>query len=131
MPWFNAEVLLFSAATGVSSNGQLLLLVLGITGGQTVGKALMYWGARRAATQPTPRIQRSLDRWRARLEARPSSAPTLIFVSSAVGFPPLYVVTLAAGAMRVAFWPFFAATGVGRLLHFGLLALIPAFYLLS
>ena len=132
MPWFNAEVILFSAAAGASSKRQLLLLVLGITAGQVVGKAVMYWGARRASATPAPpRIQQFLDRWRARFDARPSSAPALVFVSAAVGFPPPYVVTIAAGTLQVAFWPFVAATGAGRLLHFGLLALIPAIYLLG
>ena len=125
-PWFNAEVLLLSAAAGVTSTRELLLVVLGVTAGQVAGKSAMYWGAWRASVQPTPRIRSFLIRWRARVEARPSSAPALVFVSAAVGFPPPYLVTIAAGSLRMAFWPFLAATGIGRLLHFGILALLPA-----
>jgi membrane protein YqaA with SNARE-associated domain len=127
-PWFNAEVVLLSAVATVSSTSQLLLVVIGVTVGQVAGKSLMYWGARRVSVQPTPRLQGLLNRWRDRMASRPRSAPAMIFVSAAVGFPPPYLVTIAAGTLGVSFWPFLAATGIGRLLHFGLLALVPAVY---
>jgi membrane protein YqaA with SNARE-associated domain len=50
---------------------------------------------------------------------------TVVFVSSLVGFPPFYLVSVAAGALEMAFGPFLALGSVGRLLHFGVIAWLP------
>jgi membrane protein YqaA with SNARE-associated domain len=128
LPWFNAEVLLLAASSAVASRTELVFVVLAITLGQVVGKIAMYWGARSATGRPTPRVDAFLERWRVRFDARPQAAPLVIFVSATVGLPPLYLVTIAAGALRVGFWPYLAASGIGRLLHFGAIGLLPAFY---
>lgn len=128
VPWFNAELLLLGAIVSVDTSTEIVLIVLAVTLGQLTGKTLMYWAARRASEAPSPRLQKFLDRWRSRIDGHPSSASLLIFVSAVTGFPPLYLVTIASGALRVGFLPFIAAGGVGRLLHFGVLALLPGVF---
>jgi uncharacterized membrane protein YdjX (TVP38/TMEM64 family) len=89
------------------------------------GKAAMYWLSRKSARPRSPLAQRAVDRWRARLQQRPRSALAVIFLSALVGFPPFFVVSLAAGALGVEFRRFFAAGAVGRLVHFTVVACIP------
>jgi len=42
-----------------------------------------------------------------------------------LGFPPFYIVSVVAGALRMSFAAFLTVGGLGRLAHFGLLAAAP------
>jgi membrane protein YqaA with SNARE-associated domain len=49
----------------------------------------------------------------------------LVFISSALGIPPFYVITILAGAVRLRFGRFIAVGACGRVLRFGALILVP------
>jgi hypothetical protein len=49
----------------------------------------------------------------------------MTFASALIGFPPLFAIAVAAGALRVTFGGFLAACIAGRLIHFALVALAP------
>ena len=49
----------------------------------------------------------------------------MMTLSAIFGLPPFYVTTVAAGALRVDFVRFLLAAIFGRLLHFGVVALVP------
>jgi membrane protein YqaA with SNARE-associated domain len=52
-----------------------------------------------------------------------TTLPTLtILASSTLGVPPLYLATLASGAMRLPFGTFLAATFVGSVLRYAVLS---------
>ena len=125
VPWVNAEVILLSLAALVDSPLALVVLVIVATAGQMVGKCVVYWTGRRSGRLHSPRVADALERWRHRLAKHPSNAVTLVLVSSIVGIPPFYPVTLAAGALGVDFWRFLVAGTVGRLVRFGALAFVP------
>jgi membrane protein YqaA with SNARE-associated domain len=125
IPWVNAELVMISAIPLAASPTALAALVLVVSAGQMTGKAAMYWLSRKSARPRSPLAQRAVDRWRARLQQRPRSALAVVFLSALVGFPPFFVVSLAAGALGVEFRRFFAAGAVGRLVHFTVVACIP------
>jgi len=125
IPWVNAELVMISAVPLAASSTALAALVVVVSAGQMTGKAAMYWLSRKSARPRSPLAQRAVDRWRARLQQRPRSALAVIFLSALVGFPPFFVVSLAAGAIGVEFRRFFAAGAVGRLVHFTVVACIP------
>jgi membrane protein YqaA with SNARE-associated domain len=125
VPWVNAEVLMLSAVPLARSAPALAALVVAVSAGQMAGKAVMYWVSRRSALPRSPRVQGALDRWRVRFEHRPGAALGLTFVSALVGIPPFYAVSIAAGALRVAFGRFMAVGTLGRLAHFAIVALLP------
>lgn len=125
LPWVNAEVLVVAVAAATASWHELAIVVATVTAGQLTGKSMMYWAVRHARVMPTPRVERLLDRWRGRVDGRPRLALKVVFASAAFGLPPLYLVTIASGALRIAFWPFLAVSACGRVLHFGALALLP------
>jgi membrane protein DedA with SNARE-associated domain len=122
VPWVNAELLMLSASPLAGSGLEICALVLAVSAGQMTGKAAAYWVSRRSAPAHPPRLRRAIERWRDRFERRPSSALVITFVSALVGVPPLFVVSIAAGALRVAFGRFMAVGSAGRLLHFALVA---------
>jgi membrane protein YqaA with SNARE-associated domain len=126
VPWVNAELVMVSAVPLAGSPLQLTGLVVAVSLGQMTGKSVMYWLSRRSAARPTwTRWQRSVDAWRARFDTRPVAALALTFVSALIGIPPFFIVSIAAGAVRVAFGWFLAVGIAGRLLHFGAVALLP------
>lgn len=57
--------------------------------------------------------------------AASANPAALVLVSSTVGLPQFYVMSLVAGALRMNFTLFLAVGTVGRLLRFGTLVLIP------
>lgn len=125
VPFVNAEVLMLSAVPLAVSPYRLGALVMVVSLGQMTGKSIMYWVSRTATRPRDPRIQGAIDQWRQRLRHRPWSALGFMFASSTLGVPPFYLVAIAAGALKVAFGRFLAVGTAGRLIHFGLLALLP------
>jgi membrane protein YqaA with SNARE-associated domain len=125
VPWVNAELLMLSMVPLAGSSARLALLVALVTLGQMIGKTIMYWASRRATQPRARRLQQAVDRWRKRLGSHPGSALGVIFTSATTGLPPFYVVSVAAGALKMGFGRFLAIGTAGRLLHFALVAFAP------
>ena len=124
-PWMNAEIVVLALPAVARSPIALAGLVLVATAGQMTGKCLVYWAGRGSSALPSPRVARTIDDWRERMARRRSSPMALVFVSSAVGFPPFFVVTAMAGALKLNFPRFLLAGTAGRLLRFGALVCVP------
>jgi membrane protein DedA with SNARE-associated domain len=97
-PWVSAEVIVLSIPAVAPSRTALIFLLLTVTAGQMTGKSILYWAGRTGNKVLGGRAGRALSKWRVRLEARPSKAVALVLVSSVVGLPPFYFMTLLAGA---------------------------------
>jgi len=124
-PWVNAEVIVLSLPAVAPSRAALILLVLIATAGQMTGKCFLYWAGRKGNKVLPGRAGQILTKWRDRLEARPSRAVALVLISSVVGLPPFYLMTLLAGALRMNFLVYLTAGTAGRLVRFGVLVTLP------
>jgi len=124
-PWVNAEIIVLSIPAVAPSKTVLLVLVLIATAGQMTGKCILYWAGRNGNKVLRGRAGQALAKWRDRLESRPTRAIALVLVSSLVGLPPFYLVTLVAGATKMNFLTFLTAGTVGRLVRFGALVTFP------
>jgi membrane protein YqaA with SNARE-associated domain len=127
VPWFNGEVVLLSLSAFASSPFQLAALAIVASAGQMTGKCILYWAGRRALPLKRGRIGKTLDSWRERFQRSPSKSMGLVFVSAVFGIPPFYIITILSGVFRLSFGRFLAVGACGRLLHFGVLVLIPRF----
>jgi membrane protein YqaA with SNARE-associated domain len=125
MPWLNGEVLFLSLSAFASSSFHVAILVLLASAGQMTGKCVLYWAGRGTIPIKKGRVGKSLNSWRERFERSPSKSMGLVFISAVSGIPPFYVITLLSGAFRLRFGRFIAVGICGRLLHFGVLALVP------
>lgn len=125
VPWVNAEALMLSSVPLAGCPTEVAALVALATLGQMTGKTVIYWTSRHSTRPRAPRVQATIDLWREHLRQRPRSALTVMLISSAVGLPPFYIVTIAAGVLNVTFARFLAVGTIGRLVHFGLLACVP------
>lgn len=124
VPWVNAELVLLSFTATASSPATTAVLVLVATVGQMTGKLALYAAGRHGSRAPSPRIARLLDTWRPRCQANPSRADRLVLVSSTIGFPPFIMTSLLAGALGMDLARFVITGSIGRLLHFGAVALL-------
>jgi membrane protein YqaA with SNARE-associated domain len=125
LPWVNGELLLLSLSALTSSPFYLAGLVLLTSAGQMTGKCILYWVGRGAIPIKSGRIGKALSSWKGRFERSPSKSMGLVFVSAVSGIPPFYVITILSGAFRLSFGRFMVVGVCGRLLHFGVLILIP------
>lgn len=129
VPVLNCEVYLVWLATNAPRE-LLWPLVVAATAGQMLAKCLLFWAGRGLLRFP-------LGRWRRAFEERlPSPAArnatgtvgqaALVFASAFAGFPPFYVLSAAAGALRWSFALFVLCGSAGRLARFSAVMLLPA-----
>jgi membrane protein YqaA with SNARE-associated domain len=127
VPWVNGEVMLLSLSALAPSSAHLAGLALLASAGQMIGKCILYWAGRGAIPMKKGRMAQALNSWRGRFERSPKKTMGLVFLSSIFGIPPFYIISLLSGAFRLRFSQFLTIGTCGRLLHFGLVILIPQF----
>jgi membrane protein YqaA with SNARE-associated domain len=125
VPWVNAEIIVLSLPAVVETPVALVALVLVATAGQMTGKCAVYWVGRGGVRLPSPRIAATIERWRERQRKCRTNPLGLVLLSSAVGIPPFYVITVLAGVLRISFPRYLLFGTIGRLLRFGALVLVP------
>lgn len=124
VPWVNAEIVLLSFTATAPSPAAMAILVIVATAGQMTGKLALYAAGRQGSRASSPRIVRLLEVWRPRCMANPARADRLVLVSSTIGFPPFIMTSLLAGALGMDLVRFVIAGSIGRLLHFGGIAML-------
>jgi membrane protein YqaA with SNARE-associated domain len=95
--------------------------------GQTVGKVIWYyagvhsmkvsWLRRKMETE---KWQAAYAKWHERIVGRPVLAGTICFASSVSGFPPLAIIAVLAGSLRMNLAIFISTVLVGRIIRFWL-----------
>jgi len=121
VPVVNAELLVAGAAVAAPAVGVPLVAAVS-TVGQMISKTLLFSLARWAPGRLPEKARTALERAAQAVERRGGTASTLVFTSAAVGLPPFYGVSLAAGALGMRLRTFVFSGGIGRLLRFGALA---------
>lgn len=126
IPLLNAELYLVGVTTlAVHAPSQLPGLVVCAAVGQMTAKCLLYGAGMGMLELPRGRWKEKIERARARLSTW-RKRPYLVYaVSSTVGLPPFYLVSLAAGALKIRFRPFCAIGLAGRIVRFGVVVAIP------
>ena len=123
-PLLNVEIYLIAVAASAPSSA-LLPLIVAATAGQMVAKSLLYLTGFGLLHLPIRAARERIDRTADRLKTYRRGVWTLMLVSSFVGVPPFYVVSIAAGTLRLNFWLFFLIGTLGRLVRFAVVVLIP------
>jgi membrane protein YqaA with SNARE-associated domain len=121
LPFINAELLV--AGTAVAAPGIGVPIVAAVSAvGQMTSKTLLFALARWAPSRLPEKARSTLARACGAVERRGGAAGSLVFASAAIGLPPFYGVSLAAGALGMRMRSFLASGTAGRLLRFGALA---------
>ena len=126
VPILNVEAYLAAVALEARNLSVWELAAVGAAG-QTVGKVLWYlagihslkirWIRQKMETE---KWQLSYARWHERIVGRPVLAGAITFASAVSGFPPLAVIAVLAGTLRMNFAVFLGTVFVGRTIRFWL-----------
>jgi len=124
IPVMHAEAYLITVSA-LSPPAVAWALVVAATAGQMVGKLAMYAAGRGALRIPNAWLQRRIAAAAARYEGRRNIGNGLIFISSSTGLPPFYVISVAAGMLRVPVPSFILFGAAGRFIRFTLAVFLP------
>jgi membrane protein YqaA with SNARE-associated domain len=102
-------------------------LVIAATSGQMLGKIGMYYAGRGIKLIPGERMQRRIQLAGARYRERRQIGSGLVFVSASSGFPPFYLLSVAAGMLSFPLMPFIIFGFAGRLIRFALVVFLTHF----
>jgi membrane protein YqaA with SNARE-associated domain len=126
LPILNVEAYLAAVALEAKNLNAWELAMVG-GAGQAVGKIIWYYAGVNSMKLPwlrakleTEKWRASYDKWHERTSGRPFFAGGVVFTSAVTGFPPLAVVAVLAGTLRMNFPIFLVTVLVGRMLRFWL-----------
>ena len=126
IPVLHAETYLVTASL-VAPPGLRWLLVIAATSGQMLGKVGMYYVGRGVKLIPGERMQRRIQLATARYREKRQIGNGLVFVSASTGFPPFYIVSIAAGMLTFPVMPFILLGFAGRFIRFAAVVFLPHF----
>lgn len=122
IPLINAEVFLVGVALlAVSSPAPLPAIVLLAALGQMVAKIVLYYAALGMLELPSGKRKEKIEKARARIEKWRNKPKMVLAVSATLGLPPFYLVSLAAGALKIRLRTFFAIGMAGRIVRFAVI----------
>jgi len=124
VPVVNAEALALGSAL-VAAPGAGLVIAVVVTVGQVAGKLVLYRGGRGLGGSATVRDSTRATAMVGRFASRPGLLRWTFFASACAGLPPLYLMAVVAGALRLPVRTFLALCLTGRFLRFYLIVLIP------
>ena len=126
LPILNVEAYLAAVAIKAHNLSDWQLAAVG-GAGQGVGKILWYLAGmeslrirRIREKMETEKWQLSYERWHARIVGRPMLAGGITFTSAVTGFPPLAIIAVLAGTLRMNFPIFMVTVFAGRTIRFWL-----------
>lgn len=126
IPILNVEAYLAVVATKLDGMSSWQLAAVGGFG-QGVGKVIWYYAGLHSLKMKwmqkkmdTVKWQAAYDKWHARIVGRPVLAGFISFASAVTGVPPLAVIAVLAGALRMNFVTFIVTVLIGRTIRFWL-----------
>lgn len=126
LPILNVEAYLAAVALKAHNLSDWQLAAVG-GAGQSVGKIFWYIAGRESLRirrirqkMDTEKWQASYERWHERIVGRPVFAGAISFGSAVTGFPPLAVIAVLAGTLRMNFTLFLGTVFIGRTIRFWL-----------
>jgi membrane protein YqaA with SNARE-associated domain len=125
-PVLNIEIYLIGASALLAREA-VIPLIVAATAGQMAAKSLLYLGGRGLLHIPMRGAREKIESIAERLKNYRRGTWTLMLVSSFIGLPPFYIVSIAAGTLRLNFGLFFLIGALGRLVRFTVVTVLPQF----
>jgi len=123
IPIFNVEIYLAALATQIEPSA-VIPLSIAAGAGQAAGKVVWYHASLRSMEMPwmqkrleKPKFKARYERWHRVVNGHPWAGAGLTFASGLVGIPPLLVMGVLGGALRMNQAVFFGAIFLGRTLQ--------------
>jgi len=119
LPWINAELVVVGTSLLLPTEAVVLLVVC-CAAAQVASKSVIY-GLARWAPHRLPRRAVGLLRRAEAYRDRRGTLAALTLSGAVIALPPLYIVTLACGLVRVRFGVFVLAALAGTILRYAIL----------
>lgn len=126
VPFVNSEVYLLFVSP-FSARPTLVPIAILSASGQLLAKTILYLAGRGVISMKMTKMRDRIDAVHKKFVEWRHKTDALIFVSSALGLPPFYVVSVVAGAAKLNFPKFFVIGLVGRSMRFAVIVLFPQF----
>src|SRR5262245_20356197 len=124
VPFVNSELIILSAAA-IAPPGLTIPLILIAALTQMLAKSVLYLAGSGLLHLPEGRATRRLHEALARVQRWQNTGALFLFSSASFGLPPFYLVSVAAGALRLPFPRFFLLGLIGRVLRFSAVVIVP------
>ena len=121
IPFVNAEVVVAGAAVA-GPPGYMIPVIVVCSVGQMLAKVALYAGMRWLPERLPAKATQRLDRASEKVKRLEQAGLTLVLISAVVGLPPFYLISLAAGAMKLSLTGFIVTGTVGRGVRFAIIA---------
>ncbi len=123
VPLFNVEAYLVLIAAAIPESA-IIPVAIAAGAGQAAGKVIWYHASLRSMSMPwmqrrleKPKFKARYERWHKVVNGHPLAGAGLTFASGLVGVPPLLVMGVLDGALRMNQVIFFGAIFLGRALQ--------------
>jgi membrane protein YqaA with SNARE-associated domain len=123
VPLIHTELYLIGLAAVVDAR-HLPGLALAAAVGQMAGKVLVYYAGRGVLKLPFKKER--MGEWEEKLRAHRGGVDGVLFLSAFLGLPPIYAVSISAGALHWSLRRFLVVGTIGRTLRFIVVMAIPA-----
>lgn len=130
LPFLPIEVYILGAGAAEAGVAGAISLGIAAGAGATVGKIIWYQAAHRGIESrwaqkklQDSKVREGYERWVERMRGRPWYAAGIMFVAASVGIPPLLVMSVVGGLLKMPMWAFIPTVFVGRSIRFSLLFL--------
>lgn len=127
LPFLHAEIFLVTVGALVTSRWKLAGVALLSSLSQMIAKLILY-GSGRGVLSLKPLSDKRMARLadiQARIQGYRGSVYWLLFLSAALGVPPLYLFAIVAGMMRLSPLRFFLVAFLGRTLREAVFVFFP------
>jgi membrane protein YqaA with SNARE-associated domain len=125
IPLINSEVYLVGLTLwAVHDPLPLAAVVVLASVGQMTAKIILYYAAYGMFELPRGRFHAKILAARSRMEKWRDRPKYVIAISAVVGLPPFYLVSLAAGALKIRLRVFLPIGLIGRIVHFAVVVAI-------
>ena len=124
VPLVNMEVYVVLLG-GIVEPRMLPIVLLVATLSHMGGKTAIYYASSAFEKLPEGRFKERIRSARAQAERHSNLGTAVVFTSSLIGLPPLYLITVVCGALRFPFLAFFAAAFIGRIIRFAAFIWLP------
>jgi membrane protein YqaA with SNARE-associated domain len=126
VPFINSELFLLAVSTLAKRPGLMQVALLTALG-QMVAKTILFYAGRGVLKINMGKYQRKIEAVQEKFVRWENKTDALIFLSATVGFPPFYVVSFVAGALKLNVIKFFIAGFLGRGIRFAAIVYFPQF----
>ncbi|MFN0251055.1 MAG: hypothetical protein ACKV2T_29540 [Kofleriaceae bacterium] len=129
-PVISIELFLIGIGTWASPTPhEMVVIVLLAAVGHQIAKTICYYAGYGALEKANDKLRARVDKLRHKIDRWNKRPMLIMFIASAIGLPPLYILAfIAKPLMNMRFWPFTVIVFISRVIRFAILLTVPQLF---